>query len=310
MVNRERKIIPSLHSTLLPIIIENNIYIEKPLVLHKNINNTTQSNLKTNHFNMNNKNINEKTYIEYLNNNIVINNFINVIKDENKIYSNIKNSPIDKIINSKSKQLNKPSNSFIFLSNKRGRPKKNNENNYLVKKKHSKLAVDNIIRKIQVHYLSFLVKYINFFLRKYLIKPYPVFSQLSYGFKKNITKEFRQSLENKKIGEILKNKESVKNKNSNEKNNSNKKIFDYVYNANTEIKKLLNINYLVFFKEVYANCAFDIYTYNTKRYKIPKTIENVTGLFEEDNDIYNDKVIEVCKNKFFKGNTKNNTNDR
>lgn len=290
----------------LPIIIQNNNPIKESIISHKIINNTTNIKLKNN-----GNNIIENDQTEHLNNNNVVNNFINDLKDkiDNKSYSIKKNSSKDSITNSQSIQSNTSLNNFLFLNNKRGRPKKNNENIFSNKKKHSRLSVDNIIRKIQVHYLTFLVKYVNYFLRKYLIKPFPTFSQLSYELKKNINKGFRQSLENKKIGEILKNKESIKNKNSNE-NISNKDVFDYVYNANIEIKKLLNINYLIFFKEVYASCIFDIATYTTKRYKIPKTIKKITGLFEEDDEIYNGKIYEVCKYKFIKHKDKNNTNNK
>ena len=198
------------------------------------------------------------------------------------------------------------SSNVIFCNKKLGRPK-TEINDELVKfpmkKLHTKFSNDVILRKIQVHYFTFLVKYVNFFIKKYINKPCPSFNQLSYDFKKNITKDFRKSLETQTIGGILQNKESAKNKFS--ELNNNKNIYLKIYNAHAEIKKLFNINYIVFFKEVYANFVFNNPTYNTRRYKVPKTIETIEDLIlnELDNNIenrelYKRKIIYACQNKF------------
>ena len=200
-----------------------------------------------------------------------------------------------------------PANSKVIFCNKKlGRPKNkigNNTDNFPIPKSHTKFSNDNILRKIQVHYLTFLVKYVNYFIKKYVYKPYPSFNQLSYDFKKNITKDFRKSLEIETIGKILQNKESIKNKISELDNNKN--IYSKVYNAHAEIKKLFNINYIIFFKEVYANFVFNNSTYNTRRYKVPKTIETIEDLIineleenVESKDLYKRKIIYVTRSKF------------
>ena len=255
----------------------------------------------------------------------VANNFINIFDYNNSIFLEKDLTEKEEIYFIKNKNLSTekhmatnektdplmttltPINSNIIFCNKKlGRPKMEigyKFDNFQIPRSHTKFSNDNILRKIQVHYLTFLVKYVNYFIKKYVNKPYPSFNQLSYDFKKNITKDFRKSLETQTVGGILQNKESLKNKIT--ESNNNKNIYWKMYNAHTEIKKLFNINYITFFKEVYANFVFNSPTYNTRRYKVPKTIETIEDLILneleesiENNELYKRKIIYVCQNKF------------
>ena len=268
-------------------------------------------------FNLENENIKEtptNNYLDIFGTNVVIFDK-NVEEEGDEVYLiKKKESSNEKHISTKEKTISNnlvtsfiPANSnIIFCSKKLGRPKNeicSSPENFPVPKSHTKFSNDNILRKIQVHYLTFLVKYVNYFIKKYVYKPYPSFNQLSYDFKKNITKDFRKSLEIETIGEILQNKESTKNKISELDNNKN--IYIKVYNAHAEIKKLFNINYIVFFKEVYANFVFNYSTYNTRRYKVPKTIETIEDLIineleenVESKELYKRKIIYVSRSKF------------
>ena len=124
----------------------------------------------------------------------------------------------------------------IFCS--RGR-KKYNKND----KSHGKLEKDNILRKIQVEFLSFAINFANeIVIKKYQIKGQ--FFDLSYHFKQNITKNRIEYLKSLIFGEVLCNKISEKFKNH--PSNENKIFYDRVI-KNESIQKIFSENYMKIF---------------------------------------------------------------
>ena len=148
-----------------------------------------------------------------------------------------------------------PSRPFTILNKKRrGRVKReryqdelneeeNEDNDYI--KIHDKNTADNLLRKIQVHYLNFIVQFLNEILA--FLNFRERFLKLSYEFKSNIKKEFVKSLKTKTILEIICTQISNKYKK------------DLYYNRNiyeqTKWNKVLNKiysqNYLLFFRKIY-----------------------------------------------------------
>ena len=196
----------------------------------------------------------------------------------------------------------------IFIQKKRGRLPKilNFRNDEDYNNRHSRYKRDNILRKIQIHYLTFLVKFANYKIKKSLSKDHPLFTDLAHYIKKNIKRNFVNKIKHSKIGEVLKNEASTKSKLV---KFSNEEIFDSVYNTSKEMKKLLNINYLVFFREVYAADLFESSTYLTRYYRVPLKIEILEDFFkdelykfgEENNekDIkYVEHIKEICKKEY------------
>jgi hypothetical protein len=103
---------------------------------------------------------------------------------------------------------------------KRGRkPKK------LSKRIHNALDQDNIIRKIQVHFLSFIIFFCNDLIQTILPNNKDlVFKNIVYEIKKTVNHAYIENLKSKSIGDILQLKASPKNKKFND--NINKIIFD------------------------------------------------------------------------------------
>lgn len=203
-----------------------------------------------------------------------------------------------------------------LIAKKRGRVRKEINKG---RKAHSKFEKDNIKRKIQSNYMNFLVKYVNYQIKKKIDRDFPLFKNIKYSFKKNVNRKFFEELKQKTIGEILQEKGTNKTK---EKNSSlsNKEVFQLVTEKNEEIKKLLNKNYLDMFvnifasKEVYSNCK------KRKQLGIPNSIdlfddlllrekENNKGFNEGSPENYIEKVIDICKSEFTLKNkeTKSNT---
>lgn len=131
-----------------------------------------------------------------------------------------------------------------LIKKKRGRGKKTNmENN---EKTHDKFSTDNLLRKIQVHYLTFIINFINIILKR--LNYEQRFFKINYEIKKNVNKKNFDSLKNKTIGEILCNKISVKYKKQNE--NVNKEIYEQIKD-NEILKNIFSENYLKLFKKIY-----------------------------------------------------------
>ena len=114
------------------------------------------------------------------------------------------------------------------------------------KKNHDRFSTDNIQRKIQVHYLSFIICFINDILKSLGFRE--KFLNLNYKFKQVVNKRQFTKLKSSNIGEIVSNKISTKYKRTEENINS------YLYKqfeTNEVLGKIFGMNYLTFFKVFY-----------------------------------------------------------
>ena len=138
-------------------------------------------------------------------------------------------------------------NYFIVTSKKVGRKGKNEKKNNIC---HNKYSSDNILIKIQVHFLNFIVDFINIVLQHFKHKEH--FYPLDYNFKKNVTKKARRDLKELNIGNILFKEKSQKYKKNKERN-----IDIYTKLKNCQhikiIDNILSCKYLDFFKNYYCN---------------------------------------------------------
>lgn len=162
--------------------------------------------------------------------------------------------------------LSQNDSSKILLSKKkyRGRQKKNQVTNDDNIKKHDKFSTDNLLRKIQVQYMSFIILFLNEILEQFNYKQ--KFFKLDYQFKKNVNIKFVESLKQKSLGEIICNKISSKYKTNNE--NANIKIYEEI-KTNEILNNILSENYLQFFKKIYYKNNRHI---NLKEYGLDKDI--------------------------------------
>ena len=213
-------------------------------------------------------------YNSLLNKNIFFNKEERQKEEKKQLYISSKNARNPKrmfVV----KKKNEPNNQLTKNKRKIGRPKKGtilvkNDNRRI----HDNNQSDNLLRKIQVHFLSFLVSYLNDILKSlnYVYR----FHKLDYSFKKNIKKEFIESLKKKTIGEIICNKISKKYVHLNE--NSNKLLIKKLEEKNV-FKNILNQNYLKLMKFYFKSNA----TINLKQYGIDKIIvlSNKVKMFKD-----------------------------
>lgn len=207
------------------------------------------------------------------------------IKEEEKKSTEDENSKMDKLSKS--------------MFGKRGRKKIKEKEN----RKHTKYDKDNLLGKIQVHYITFLINYVNYQLKIYLPNLDLKFFDIIYSEKKNSSKKNVEKLKTMTIGEILKKPASNKNKkNIKDLDNHNEKVFDIVYNRSIEIKNILDKNYLdLFFLE-----------YFTKFNESITPLERAEGIFKfndlflkekeknPDDVLYLEKMVKVAQKNFKK----------
>ena len=160
------------------------------------------------------------------------------------------------------------------------------------------ISPDNIKRKIQVHYLTFIVLLINDILESFGFTT--KFLNLDYEFKKIVNKSHFSLLKNSTIGDIISNKISNKYKKKEKDYNSN--LYEYIKTFEF-LRKIFNMNYLEFFKMFYMK---NERTVDLKIFGIEKVIslsektETYYDLLEKEKDEKYIKHIDECINKNYK----------
>lgn len=121
------------------------------------------------------------------------------------------------------------------------------------RKTHKGGDVDNILRKIQVHFLSFIIDFSNEVIDAMIDADnsgdVPKFMQLDYNIKKDIKYKNLESFKKKSIGYIL--KLNVTSKFKKKDINENKYSYNKICAMCQSIKNYFNKNYLEIFQDYY-----------------------------------------------------------
>ena len=128
--------------------------------------------------------------------------------------------------------------------NKNGRKRKSEKNLFFDGSTHTKFKSDNLLIKIQVNYLTFIVDFSNELLKFMGIKG--KFSEINHAYKRKANKKFITFLKGLNIGQIL--LLGVSPKYSNKDNNKN--LYNIII-KNPVINSILSQNYLTIFQNVY-----------------------------------------------------------
>lgn len=207
--------------------------------------------------------------------NFIFSNNYNIFEaEENSVKIIIDNNNIDNNNNSINEKIANDDNKI--LGKKPGREKKSKNNRI-----HDKYSKDNITRKIQIHYLKFLINFVNFLIKEILfekdnsknIEFYP----LNHNFLKEINKKAVDSLKKKCIGEILKDNISPRYK-----SNNNIDVYNLVTCKSNIIKKILEQKYLDFFNDYY---------YNNKKINLSEFGLDKELILSNDIELYEDLKI-------------------
>ena len=197
---------------------------------------------------------------------------------------------------------------FIIKKKKRGREKKKN-----LKKIHDKNTIDNVLRKIQVNYMSFLISFINEILNN--LKYKEKFCKLDYKIKQNVNNKFFESLKTKNIGEIICSnisgkykKDGKNNKDILEKIKEKKNNKEINNKENEVIINILSENYFDFFRKIYYKSSKLI---NLEEYGLDKqiTLSDKVKMYKDflnknkeldKSEDYNNNINNCVKNKYIK----------
>ena len=226
-------------------------------------------------------------------NNIIINDFIDEMTFTFESKSNSKNK-------SSKKNLFKLETQPQTIKKKRGRASNDKDKKNKTKRVHSSTDFDNILRKLQVHFLSFIIHFINEILDEFYPNEKNIrFLNLSYEAKKNVKHDYVESLKKSQIKDILIFPPSTKYKIHNDEN-INKEIFERICESNSYLKLFFEITYLDLFNRYYIK--------NTKTFTFDdKEITFKKASFFSDllkaNQISANKIEQIAKSQFCEKNS-------
>ena len=190
---------------------------------------------------------------------------------------------------------------FTTLKKKRGKKSVSNKVLY----EHTPFKNDNKMIKIQVGYISFLIKFINEVIEKKL-NVNNNFIDIDYNFKSNIKKEFRKKLNKKRIKDII-TIAPISPKFSTYNENYNKNVYNKLLSlGHNVVLDILNKRFLFFFKDIYYKnvTKFNLSLFGFESFEIQ--LPSDTKIFKdlkmnntkEDSSLY--KVeMEQCAQKYF-----------
>ena len=218
--------------------------------------------------------LNENTGMPTLNSEIISNSENNPLisgrnNENNSFFINNEYSPIfepekkeKKIIN---KTKNQNSNEQFTLSNDQNKNNLKKEIKFAIKKinpkrgriskrsirmekskTHDRNTIDNLLRKVQVHYLTFIIKFLNNVLMA--LDKKKKFKKLDYKYKRNINKTFVNSLKVNNIGDIISSKISKKYKKTDKDYNKN---LVKEYKEDKILSQIFKEQYLILFRKIY-----------------------------------------------------------
>lgn len=190
------------------------------------------------------------------------------------------------------------------LRKKRGRPIIGTSK--IKKKTHGKCDFDNLERKIQVHFLNFLINFCNDALKLefwYISNKFS-FKKINYNDKTTINYKQTSYLKNLKIKDILNFK--ISDKYSKSSKSANKDLLKRVTGTSIWLDKIFEMKYLQLFNYYYNECEplNKIFIENKYISFSPKT-KSFFYLLEKNIDLKNE-LINTVKNIYFNGNNNSN----
>jgi hypothetical protein len=164
---------------------------------------------------------------------------------------------------------------------------------------HDRYSTDNILRRIQVHYMTFIINIVNELLN-YLGYKHE-FIDIDYNIKKVISKKKFSSLKKLNIGQIICQKTSPKFKNHDKLKNKN--IFEEV-NKDKKVNQFLSQTFLELFKDVYLKDKRHI-NENGLNFQLSEKVKTYEDLLnnekeDDENNDYKKKINDVIQNKYIK----------
>ena len=154
--------------------------------------------------------------------------------------------------------------------------------------RHSRKSFDNLLRKIKVLFHNFIIGFLNNYVLKTFGSQKLIFRKFSGKVTKNISKEYNKKLAKITLKNFIENTEISSKYNHNK--DKNKKNCEKLFSLNEEFRKILNYNYLNFYKKFFLckNKDFLINKYGLNENKT----KNLFIFIEKQNEIYGENEEE------------------
>jgi hypothetical protein len=181
---------------------------------------------------------------------------------------------------------------------KRGRKSEKNSK----KEMHDSKSYDNILRKIQVHYMNFIISLINDCIRSFNKSKKLYFKKFNTDIKKKVSKISFDNIKNSTINELLKNSGISKKYKKISENNNNENL--NILLKDEWFKKLFEMKFLDLFRYYYNDSEpFDEILLFGKIITLSKDTKPFFKLLEHYKTI-SKNIIEIMKIVYFNNNFK------
>ena len=176
-------------------------------------------------------------------------------------------------------------------------------------KKHRKTDLDNILTKVQVNFIKFIINITNDIQTK-VNGLNQKFLDIEYDIKKKINFQNFENLKELKVKDILQLPASKKFRSVKGKENHNKTLFNMVSNSSEYLNELFDMNYLSLFKLYFNDCE-PLKKINLKGidFDLSDKAKSFYYLVKKNNFNVSEKksFIESTKNAYFRGDTNDMT---
>ena len=169
------------------------------------------------------------------------------------------------------------------------------------KKFHLKSDFDNVLTKIQIHFLNFLINISNDVLKATLTKNNLHFKHINYKFKKLITYEHIKYLKTVPIKVLL--EKDISSKYRKYSKDFNSKILQQVIPSSKWLEEFFNMKYLSLFRIYYNNCKpLKQINFNGKNINLSLNTKSFFNLLKKNRiKLMRAKIISTAQDAYFDG---------
>ena len=169
------------------------------------------------------------------------------------------------------------------------------------KKFHLKSDFDNVLTKIQIHFLNFLINVSNDVLKATLTKNNLHFKHINYKFKKQITYEHIKYLKTVPIKVLL--EKDISSKYRKYSKDFNSKILQQVIPSSKWLEEFFNMKYLSLFRIYYNNCKpLKQINFNGKNINLSLNTKSFFNLLKKNRiKLMRAKIISTAQDAYFDG---------
>ena len=169
------------------------------------------------------------------------------------------------------------------------------------KKFHLKSDFDNVLTKIQIHFLNFLINVSNDVLKATLTKNNLHFKHINYKFKKQITYEHIKYLKTVPIKVLL--EKDISSKYRKYSKDFNSKILQQVIPSSKWLEEFFNMKYLSLFRIYYNNCKpLKQINFNGKNINLSLNTKSFFNLLKKNRiKLMRTKIISTAQDAYFDG---------